>query len=209
VAPGLDNAAPSDLEAKNGRIQVKGNPSKGMAWKEACKKLGVAAVEAQGRNNPRNTRGLNTGGVAGVQMAEVTVDMETGVVVMEKMVAVQDFGLVVNPKTAESQIYGAIIMNVCGSLFEERIVDQLTGRMLNAEMEFYKLAGVPDIGELVVETEIDEENDSRGVIGLGEPPTVGGLAAIGNAVANAIGVRVPMVPMTPRRVLDALNGRNS
>lgn len=209
VSPSLDNTPVENLEARGGRVQVKGNPSKGMSWRDACKKLGVAAVEAQGRNNPRNPRGLNTGGVAGVQMAEVSVDMETGVVSMEKMVAVQDFGLVMNPKTAESQIFGAMIMNICGSLFEERVVDAVTGRMLNAELEFYKLAGAPDIGELAVDMEIDEENDSRGVIGLGEPPTVGGLAAIGNAVTNAIGVRVPMVPLTPRRVLDALSGRNS
>ncbi len=209
VAPSLDNAAPGDLEARNGRIQVKGNPNKGMSWTEACKKLGVAPIEVQGRNNPRNPRGLNTGGVAGVQMAEVTVDMETGVVVLDKIVAVQDIGLVVNPKTADSQVYGAMIMNVCGALFEERVVDEITGRMLNADMEFYKLAGAPDIGEMVCELEVDEANDSRGIIGLGEPPTVGGIAAIGNAVANAIGVRVPMVPLTPRRVLDALNGRSS
>jgi xanthine dehydrogenase YagR molybdenum-binding subunit len=208
VSPSLDNAPVDTLEAKGGRIYVKGNPSKGMSWVEACKKLGVSPVEAQGRNNPRNPRGLNTGGVAGIQMAEVVVDMETGVITLEKMVAVQDFGLVVNPKTAASQIYGAMIMNICGALYEERIVDQATGRMLNADMEFYKLAGAPDIGQLIVEMEIDEENDSRGVIGLGEPPAVGGIAAIGNAVANAIGVRVPVVPLSPRRVLDAMDGRS-
>ena len=208
VSPSLDNTPAANLEAKNGRVQVKGNPSKGMTWREACRKL-TAPIEAQGHNNPRNPRGLNTGGVAGVQMASVSVDMETGVVTLNKIVAVQDCGLVVNPKTAESQVYGAMIMNVCGSLYEERIVDEMTGRMLNADMEFYKLAGAPDIGEMVVEMEVDEENDSRGVIGLGEPPTIGGIAAIANATANAIGVRVPMVPLTPRRVLDALNGRNS
>lgn len=205
VSASLDNTPAANLEAKNGRIQVKGNPSKGMSWRDACRKL-ASPIEAQGQNNPRNPRGLNTGGVAGVQMAKVSVDVETGVVTLDKIVAVQDCGLIINPKTAESQVYGAMIMNVCGSLYEERIVDQITGRMLNADMEFYKLAGAPDIGEMIVELEIDEENDSRGVIGLGEPPTVGGIAAISNAVANAIGVRVPMVPLTPRRVLDALNG---
>lgn len=205
VSASLDNTPAANLEAKNGRIQVKGNPSKGMTWREACRKL-ASPVEALGHNNPRNPRGLNTGGVAGVQMAKVSVDTETGVVTLDKIVAVQDCGLIINPKTAESQVYGAMIMNVCGALYEERIVDEMTGRMLNADMEFYKLAGAPDIGEMVVEMEIDQENDSRGVIGLGEPPTIGGIAAIANAVANAIGVRVPMVPLTPRRVLDALNG---
>jgi xanthine dehydrogenase YagR molybdenum-binding subunit len=92
---------------------------------------------------------------------------------------------------------------------EERIMDAVTGRMLNNEMEFYKLAGIKDIGEILVHLELDEANDKRGVIGLGEPPAVGGIAAIANAVANAIGVRVPYVPMTPMNVLNALSGRMS
>jgi xanthine dehydrogenase YagR molybdenum-binding subunit len=81
--------------------------------------------------------------------------------------------------------------------------------MLNADMEFYKLAGIADIGEILVHLEIDEENDKRGVIGIGEPCTVGTIGAIANACANAIGVRVPMVPLTPDRVLAALSGRNA
>ncbi len=205
LSASLDNTPAANLEAKNGRIQVKGNASKGMTWREACRKL-ASPIEALGRNNPRNPRGLNTGGAAGVQVAKVSVDTETGVVTLDKIVAVQDCGLILNLKTAESQVYGAMIMSVCGALFEERIVDEVSGRMLNADMEFYKLAGAPDIGEMVVEMEVDPENDSRGVIGLGEPPVISGIAAIGNAVANAIGVRVPMVPLTPRRVLDAMNG---
>jgi len=81
--------------------------------------------------------------------------------------------------------------------------------MLNNDMEFYKLAGIKDIGEIIVQLEIDELNDKRGVIGLGEPPAIGGIAAISNAVANALGVRVPWVPVTPNRVLDTLAGRRS
>ena len=54
--------------------------------------------------------------------------------------------------------------------------------------------------------DIAEEHDKRGVIGWGEPCAIGGVAAIANAVANAIGVRVPMVPLTPDRVLTALYG---
>lgn len=205
LSSSFDGAPAASLEAKSGRIQVQGDPSKGMSWREACRKL-ASPVEALGFNNPRNPRGLNTGGAAGVQMAHVAVDTETGVVALKKIVAVQDCGLILNPKTAESQIYGAMIMSVCGALYEERVVDEFTGRMLNADMEFYKLAGAPDIGEMVVELEIDEENDSRGVIGLGEPPVISGIAAIANGVANAIGVRVPMAPLTPRRVLDAMSG---
>jgi xanthine dehydrogenase YagR molybdenum-binding subunit len=74
-------------------------------------------------------------------------------------------------------------------------------------MEFYKLAGIGDIGEIVVHINVEPEFDKRGVIGLGEPAAIALLTAIGNAVANAIGVRVPRMPMTPDRVLAALEGR--
>jgi len=92
-------------------------------------------------------------------------------------------------------------------LFEERIMDQITGRMLNPGFEFYKLPGIGDVGEIIVHLNVEPEHDKRGVIGLGEPPVVGGIAAIANAVANAIGVRVPVVPLTPDKVLKALEGR--
>jgi xanthine dehydrogenase YagR molybdenum-binding subunit len=76
-------------------------------------------------------------------------------------------------------------------------------------MEFYKLAGIGDIGEIVVHMNMEPEHDKKGIIGLGEPPAIGGIAAIANAVANAIGVRVPMVPLTPDRVIAALERRNA
>lgn len=205
VAPQL--GVPKDqLEAVDQRIRVKGNPDKGISWKQACQRLGAKTIEAMGEANPKEPGGLINQGVGGIQMADVSVDIETGVVKMNRMVAVQDCGLIVNPKTAESQVLGACIMSICAGLMEERVMDEVTGRMLNADMEFYKLAGIKDIGEILVHMEVDETNDKRGVIGLGEPPAVGGPAAIANAVANAIGVRVPMVPCTPDRVLAALYG---
>ena len=88
-------------------------------------------------------------------------------------------------------------------------MDDLTGRMLNPNMEFYKLAGMPDIGEIIVHLDIRPEHDKRGVIGLGEPPVVPGIGAIANAVTNAIGVRISVVPMTPDKVLAALEGRKA
>ena len=166
-------------------------------------------ISETGANEQRNPMGLNSGGAAGVQMADVSVDIETGLVKMNRFVAVQDCGLIINPRLAESQIYGAIIMGISTALYEERIMDDATGRMLNPDMEFYKLAGIKDIGDIVVHLDIREVNDKRGVIGLGEPPAIGICAAVGNAVANAIGVRVPNMPMTPMNVLNALEGRNA
>ena len=137
-------------------------------------------------------------------MAEVEVDTETGIVRVTKMVAVQDCGLIIDLKTAESQCYGALIMGISYSLFEEKIMDPGTGRMLNPDMQFYRLAGLSDIPELVVKMMTGKGYDERGVIGLGEPPVISPGAAISNAVANAIGVRVPFLPLTPDRVLAAL-----
>ena len=81
--------------------------------------------------------------------------------------------------------------------------------MLNPDFDFYKLAGIGDVGEIVVYMDIRPEYDKRGVIGLGEPPVIGVCAAIGNAVANAIGVRVSLLPLTPNKVLAALEGRDA
>ncbi len=201
VAPTL--GAPADqLEAAGGKIQVKGDASKSLPWKQACGKIGATPISTRGTNPGPGT--LTDQGVAGAQMADVSVDIETGIVTMNKYVAVQDCGLVINPKTAESQVFGAMIQGVCYALYEERIMDRATGRMLNADMEFYKLAGLGDIGNFQVHMMTGKGFDDRGVIGLGEPPVISPGAAIANAVANAIGVRVPELPLTPDRVLAAL-----
>ncbi|MFZ0820176.1 MAG: xanthine dehydrogenase family protein molybdopterin-binding subunit [Candidatus Acidiferrales bacterium] len=195
------------LEAVGGRIRVIGDPSKFITWKQACGKLGPTAISETAQTPRQGTperAALVSQQVGGVQMAEVSVDIETGVVKMEKFVAVQDCGMILDLKTAESQVYGAMIMGVCYALYEEKVMDQQTGIMLNADMEFYKLAGIGDIGELVVHMMQGPGYDDRGVIGLGEPPTVSPGAAISNAVANAIGVRVPTLPLTPDKVLTAL-----
>jgi xanthine dehydrogenase YagR molybdenum-binding subunit len=208
VAPSL-GTEPDQLEAIDGHIRVKGSPNKTLTWAAACKKLGTTSITEMGSHNGRAEEGFVTGGAAGVQIADVSVDTETGIVRMNRYVAVQDCGMVINPKLAESQVYGAIIMGIGTALYEERIMDEQTGKTLNPDMEFYKLAGIMDIGNIIVHMDIRPENDKRGVIGLGEPPAVPICAAVGNAVANAIGVRVPRMPMTPDHVLNALEGRKA
>jgi len=202
VAPSL-GAKPDDLEAVGGQIRVKGNPSKAIAWKQACAKLGTTPIAAAGQRQ-RGNDDLLSSGVGGAQMAEVSVDVETGIVHVEKLVAVQDCGLIIDLKTAESQVHGACIMGITYALFEQKIMDEQTGRCLNADLEFYKLAGISDFGDIVVHMMTGPGYDERGVIGLGEPPVVSPGAAISNAVANAIGVRVPTLPLTPDNVLAAM-----
>jgi xanthine dehydrogenase YagR molybdenum-binding subunit len=205
VAPAL-GTQPENLECVNGTVRVKGDSSKSLTWKQACAKMGAMPITIRGKNPDRNKPpDLTNSGVGGVQMAEVEVDPETGIVRVKKMVAVQDCGLVVNVKTAESQCLGALIMGISYSLFEEKIMDPTTGIMLNPDMEYYRLAGLNDIPELVVHMMTGKGYDERGVIGLGEPPVISPGAAISNAVANALGVRVPYIPLTPDRVLNAIS----
>jgi xanthine dehydrogenase YagR molybdenum-binding subunit len=120
-------------------------------------------------------------------------------------VAVADCGLVLNRLTCESQVYGGVIMGLNFALHEERRLDRASGLPLNPDMENYRLASASDIPEIEVHL---LDYPERGVIGIGEPPTIPTAAAISNAVANAIGVRVPVIPLTPARVLAALsNGK--
>ncbi len=193
----------ADLVAKEGKVFSKSDSSKSLSWTDACKKLGNRTITGQGKQPDRNGGKLNDSGVGGVQMADVSVDVETGVVTINKVAAVQDVGLVVCLEQCESQVYGSLIQGVGWALYEETVYDQATGTMLNPDMEFYKLAGAADIGELEVHM-VQNKYDDRGVIGIGEPPAISPGAAISNAVANAIGVRVPTLPLTPDRVLAAL-----
>lgn len=201
VAAKYEVAADS-LSAKDRKIWSNGKVV--CTWQDACRLIGPMPLEVQGKG-PEND-GLTSDGVGGVQMADVSVDTETGKVKIHQYVLVQDCGLILNKKLAESQCYGAGIMCIAYALSEERIMDNVTGRFINADLVNYKLARIGDIGEMIVEMyEPDSEYD-RGVIGLGEPPVIAGGAAISNAVANALGVRVPVLPLTPKRVLDALKG---
>src|SRR2546422_11676505 len=120
VAPAL-NAQPDRLECVNGTVRVKGDSSKSLSWKEACSKLGAMPVTVRGKNPDKDKPpDLTDSGVGAVQMAEVEVDPETGIVKVQKMGAVQDCGLVVNLKSAESQGRGARITGTGYALFEGR-----------------------------------------------------------------------------------------
>jgi xanthine dehydrogenase YagR molybdenum-binding subunit len=190
-----------DLAIEPGKVVDKAN-KQSWSWKEACAKLGMDTVEGKGEwTDELSAAGLSDQGVGGVQAAEVLVDTETGVVKCTKVIAVQDCGLVVNKLCCESQVAGGVVMAVNYALFEDRIMDRHTGRQVNPDMEFYKLGGIEDMPHITVHL---HDMPERGVIGVGEPPTISTCAAIGNAIYNAIGVRVPYTPFTPAAVLEAL-----
>ena len=122
------------------------------------------------------------------------------------MLAIQDCGLVVSKLTAESQVYGGVIGSLNFALFEDRILDRNTGQMVNPNMEWYLLAGMSDIPQIDVRL---NDQPERGVIGIGEPPTVPTAAAIAYAVRNAIGVTVRSLPLTPAKILQTLQQQNT
>jgi xanthine dehydrogenase YagR molybdenum-binding subunit len=196
VAPVL-GASPDNLVAENGRIRLKGDPTKGLAWKEACKHLGTEPISVDGQWG----EGLSSSGTSGVQFAEVTVDIETGVVRIKRILAMQDCGLIVDKLTAESQVYGGIVAAINFALFEDRLLDRVTGQMVNPNMEWYLLAGMSDIPKIDI---VLNNMPERGVIGIGEPPTVSTASAIANAVRNATGATIRSLPLHPHKVLAAL-----
>jgi xanthine dehydrogenase YagR molybdenum-binding subunit len=196
-------ADPKDLTIEVGKV-VDSKSGKSWSWKEFCARLGMDQATGKGDWSAQMTGqnpNVSSGQVGGVQTAEVLVDTETGVVTVKHMVAVQDCGLVVNKLLCESQVAGGVIMGLNYALFEERIMDRVTGRQVNPDMEFYKLGGLRDMPKITVHM---MDMPERGVIGIGEPPTVSTAACIGNAVFNALGVRVPVLPVSPMHVLDAL-----
>lgn len=202
VAPHLD-AKPEDLVCEGGAVVVRGT-DRSMSWADACRKLGDQKISELGKLNAQLMKDLTSNGVGGCQFVEVQVDVETGEVRVLEVVAVQDCGLIINKLACESQVGGGVVMAVNAAMLEERVMDQATGRMLNPDMEFYKLGMLADMPRIRIHMFDDPISTSRGVIGIGEPPTISTLAAIGNAVFNATGVRVSRAPFTPRNVLPAL-----
>jgi xanthine dehydrogenase YagR molybdenum-binding subunit len=222
IAPKLGSKA-ADLTIEVGKRKLKDKEAEGTfvvdkargeawTWKEACARLGMDEARGVGAwssnlaiqvddNGKLVNPGVSNVQVAGVQVAQVWVDTETGLVRCTDMWAVQDCGMIINKLACESQVAGGVIMGVNYALLEDRIMDRHTGRQVNADMEFYKLGGIQDMPRIHVHM---HDMPERGVIGIGEPPTISTAAAIGNAVFNALGVRVPFAPYSPEKVLNAL-----
>src|SRR3972149_3131180 len=122
-----------------------------------------------------------------VQFADVRVDVETGIIRVHKVVAIQNVGLPVNRHTVENQICGAGIQGLSFCLFEDRILNRQTGAMVNANMDMYKIAGPQDVPEIV--PIIWREDRAAGVNSLGGPPAVPTGGAIAAPVAHALGAQ--------------------
>jgi xanthine dehydrogenase YagR molybdenum-binding subunit len=192
------------------RGAFRGPGGKQASFVEACGLIGEQGLTAVGqrRENWRAADGL--GETAGCQFAQVAVDVETGVVKVERVVAVHDCGRVINALTARSQVNGGVIQGVSYALFEEKLLDRAQGDMVNPTLDTYRIAGMADCPTIdVVLTSVVSGFNNVGVMGLGEPATVPTAAAIANAVFHATGAQVRELPMTPARVLAALARKDS
>lgn len=139
------------------------------------------------------------------QAAEVEVDPETGHVELRKLVAVNDVGTIINEIGHQGQIDGCVVQGVGYALMEELVVED--GRITTANLGEYKMPTIQDIPDLQT---VNIRTIGPGPFeakGIGETPTVPTAAAIANAVADAIGRPVRQLPLTPERILDALEGQ--
>ena len=154
---------------------------------------------------------VNAGGQApgfSTQYCDVEVDPETGRVEILRFVAAQDAGRAIHPSYVEGQIQGGVVQGIGWALNEEYIYDE-DGRMSNPGFLDYRVpvaSDVPMIEPIVVE--VPNPNHPFGVKGVGEVSICPPMAAVANAVADAIGRRLQELPMSPPKVLEALDHRN-
>jgi xanthine dehydrogenase YagR molybdenum-binding subunit len=193
----------SRLRATDGTI-ASDDGSASITFRSLCDRLGDVMILGRGARGP-NPTGVGLASF-GAQFAEVEVDPDTGVIRVARIVAVHDAGRIINPTLAESQVEGGIIQGLGYGLFEERVLDPATGRMLNANTHDYKIPTIGDVPRIEVELldVPDPTANHTGARGLAEPPIIPTAPAIANAVANAIGVEILELPLTPWRVLAAL-----
>ena len=180
--------------------------SDGGSWplEEVLGLLGAGQILGKGARGP-NPAGMRVL-TFGVQLAEVAVDVETGEVRVERVVAIHDVGRIVNPLGARSQVEGGIVQALGHTFSEVRLDDPRTGTVLTRTLDAYKLPTIADVPEIVCEfvDEPDAHLTNLGSKGLGEPPIVPTAAAIGNAIRDATGAEVTSLPITREEVLRAL-----
>src|SRR5258706_9300378 len=141
------------------------------------------------------------------QGAEVEVDTETGVVRVLKAISAGDAGRVIHPITAEGQIEGGATQALGYGVCEEMVYDQ-NGALLTTNFSDYRIYSAPDMPEM--QTYIVETSDPFGPFGakaIAEIPIDGMAPAVANAVADALGMRLRQIPLTPERVLHAIHAQ--
>lgn len=211
---------PEMLTAGDGKIRVRDDEDRVMSLSKAVRhrhfREGGQVVIGEGWYDPPTKlvdKATYKGNISatygfGAQMAEVEVDTETGHVRVLRLACANDVGRAINPMAVEGQIEGGAQMGLGYALTEEVLVGE--GRVLNPDFLDYRLftsADMPEIETIIIET--DDPGGPFGAKGVGEMGGTPTAAAIANAIYDAIGVRLTRVPMTPERVLAALDKKNT
>lgn len=207
IAASLLETTAENVESADGKFYVKGDTNSSVGWKQVTSKIQGSQITSTGERleDYRKVQDGVRWWVAGAQFADVSVDVETGIVKVNRIVAVHDCGRPMDLLTIESQIQGGIIQGVSYALFENRLLDRNTGVMVNPNLEMYKIAGAKDVPKIDIEIlNFDQCQNAAGVVGIGEPATIPTSAAIANAIYNATGTRMRHLPITPDKILNAL-----
>lgn len=198
-------ASPEDLELRDGQASVRGVPGRSISLAT----IGAVSTDWSGPYQPV----LGKGGSAitsaspgfAAHAVRVSVDAETGLVRVLDYLAVQDVGCAINPAEVDGQIHGGVAQGIGMALYEA-IPYGDDGRLLGATLMDYALPDstrIPDIETILLE--IPSGDGPFGAKGVGEPPIIPGAAAIANAIYDAVGIRPVAMPMTPPRVLQAID----
>jgi len=186
-------------------IYPKDTPAKKLSLAQVVSEMGEQTLVRTGyREANDSSKQINS---FGAQFAEVEVDTVTGKVRVLRIVAAHDIGRPLNRRLLENQFEGGIIQGMSLALFEERVVDDYTGKVLTTNLHDYKVPTVEDIPEIeviIVPNDHDTDANNLSVKGIGEPPIIPTAGAIANAVANALGMRIRSLPITPDKILNSL-----
>ena len=191
----------ADVELKNGSLSHSKDPELSISFKDLAGMLNGTGGPIVGRASV-DPRGV--GGAFAANIVDVEVDPETGKVEILRYTAVQDVGKAVHPSYVEGQIQGGVVQGIGWALNEEYFFDD-GGRMTNSTFLDYRMPtslDLPMIDTVIVE--VPNPGHPFGVRGVGEVPIVPPMAAIANAIHDAVGVRMTSLPMSPGKVLEEI-----
>ena len=201
----LHGLVSADLDAKNGSLVSKKDPSRSETFAAILTRNGNQPVEGQGSAEPQNSAEAFTAQSWGAVFAEVAVDRDTHMVEVRRITATYDIGTLMNAKTGINQLHGGIVWGVSTALHEEAHIDPGTGRTANESLAEYHVPVNADIGVLDVTClDIpDTQFSPLGARGIGEIGITGSAAAVANAIFNATGKRIRDFPITPDKLMQA------
>jgi xanthine dehydrogenase YagR molybdenum-binding subunit len=208
----LFEIAGAELKVGAGALRIEGDEVVSASDPKVRRKIAeLEGVQRRGLLIGVGTRGPNPEGKVVnpfvAQFCEVEVDTRTGEVRVTRFLSANDSGRVMDRLTYEGQVIGGITMGIGLGLTEQRVFDRQTGTMLNANWHDYKIPTAMDVPAEIVSLPIDvpdDEANTAGAKGLGEPVTIPTAAAIANAVYDATGVRVTDAPISPMRLAPLL-----